>query len=265
MGKAVNYNDIVEIIKSDIKFIDDIVDVINSSIEDQSKTLNPALVDVLTSNINLVGVIINQINDFYGKVDFKSIDNFLSFLKTSTEKFSEMSKLQDPVDYDAIIKCIQNLSNVFSHALELQNIDIKKLDKDIKSYLGVVDSIISITERLISLSKLSGSVNYNAIVKYVQDLSKIINSISEIPVVKFKVIMGLVFIGIVMRLINFIAFDLLMHLPVYSISLLSIKQLSRMVRGLIAAMHTIEKFLHISVKLYFTLIMFLCIVNPNML
>ena len=66
MGKAVNYNDIVEIIKSDIKFIDDIVDVINSSIEDQSKTLNPALVDVLTSNINLVGVIINQINDFYG-------------------------------------------------------------------------------------------------------------------------------------------------------------------------------------------------------
>ena len=39
MGKAVNYNDIVEIIKSDIKFIDDIVDVINSSIEDQSKTL----------------------------------------------------------------------------------------------------------------------------------------------------------------------------------------------------------------------------------
>ena len=80
MGKAVNYNDIVEIIKSDIEFIDDIVDVINSSIEEQSKTLNPALVDVLTSNINLVGVIINQINDFYGKVDFKNVDNFLSFL-----------------------------------------------------------------------------------------------------------------------------------------------------------------------------------------
>ena len=86
MGKAVNYNDIVEIIKSDIEFIDDIVDVINSSIEEQSKTLNPALVDVLTSNINLVGVIINQINDFYGKVDFKNVDNFLSFLKISTEK-----------------------------------------------------------------------------------------------------------------------------------------------------------------------------------
>ena len=137
MGKAVNYNDIVEIIKSDIKFIDDIVDVINSSIEDQSKTLNPALVDVLTSNINLVGVIINQINDFYGKVDFKNVDNFLSFLKTSTEKISEMSKLQGPVDYDAIIKCIQNLSNVFSHALELQNIDIKKLDKDIKFGISI--------------------------------------------------------------------------------------------------------------------------------
>ena len=117
MGKPVNYNDIVEIIKSDIEFIDDIVDVINSSIEEQSKTLNPALVDVLTSNINLVGVIINQINDFYGKVDFKNVDNFLSFLKISTEKFSEMSKLQGPVDYDAIIKCIQNLSKVFSHIL----------------------------------------------------------------------------------------------------------------------------------------------------
>ena len=178
MGKAVNYNDIVEIIKSDIKFIDDIVDVINSSIEDQSKALDPALVDVLTSNINLVGVIINQINDFYGKVDFKNVDNFLSFLKTSTEKISEMSKLQGPVDYNAIIKCIQNLSNVFSHALELQNIDIKKLDKDIKSYVGVVDSIISITERLITLSKLSGRVDRNAIVKYIQGLSKIINSIS---------------------------------------------------------------------------------------
>ena len=71
MGKAVNYNDIVEIIKSDIKFIDDIVDVINSSIEDQSKTLNPALIDVLTSNINLVGVVINQINDFYGTTNLR--------------------------------------------------------------------------------------------------------------------------------------------------------------------------------------------------
>ena len=264
MGKAVNYNDIVEIIKSDIEFIDDIVDVINSSIEEQSKTLNPALVDVLTSNINLVGVIINQINDFYGKVDFKNVDNFLSFLKTSTEKFSEMSKLQGPVDYDAIIKCIQNLSKVFSHILELQNIDINKLDKDIKSYVGVVDSIISITEGLITLSKLSGRVDRNAIVKYIQGLSKIINSISEIPRVKFKDIIGLMLIVITMRFINLIAIDLLLHLPLYSMSMISIKQLGVMVRGLISAMHTIEKFLHTSVKLYFTLMMFRTTINPGL-
>ena len=265
MGKAVNYNDIVEIIKSDIKFIDDIVDVINSSIEDQSKTLNPALVDVLTSNINLVGVIINQINDFYGKVDFKSIDNFLSFLKTSTEKFSEMSKLQDPVDYDAIIKCIQNLSNVFSHALELQNIDIKKLDKDIKSYVGVVDSIISITERLIFLSKLSGQVDRNAIVKYIQGLSKIINSISEIPRIKSKDVIGLMLIVDVVRVLNLIVVDLLLHLPLYSMSLLSIKQLNGVVRGLMDSMHAIEKLLQSYTKLYFAITTFQSNTNPKLL
>ena len=174
MERAVNYNDIVEIIRSNVEFVNDVVDIIKSSVG-RSKLLNQTSINILMSNMNMISVLISQIDDFYGETNFTNTDHFLEFLKTSTEKLSSISKLTEHVNCDAIVKYMQNLSEFFSQATKIQIPNIKKLYKNIKSNVEVIDIIANITEKLARISNLSKQMGYKDIINPIQELSKIIN------------------------------------------------------------------------------------------
>ena len=263
MERAVNYNDIVEIIRSNVEFVNDVVDIIKSSVG-RSKLLNQTSINILMSNMNMISVLISQIDDFYGETNFTNTDHFLEFLKTSTEKLSSISKLTEHVNCDAIVKYMQNLSEFFSQATKIQIPNIKKLYKNIKSNVEVIDIIANITEKLARISNLSKQMGYKDIINPIQELSKIINRMTEIPRIKFKDIIGIMHIMGTMRLINLIAIDLLLHMPLYSRSLKSVKMVNEMIEVLIHAMDIIKNFLHTSSELYFTSMKSTTIMNPSL-
>ena len=200
MGKPVNYNDIVEIINSNIDLIENIVDVIKG--KNLSKIINDNINDIknLSTAISGVSKIISNIGDIQSSIlaakfninVFKALIK-LPYIKmlllryiSIYEYISDILKKIDSTNVNELSKRVGIIKNVIDSIVSIIN-DVEKSKTSSKTivYLNAISSSIAIINKLISNLNNIESVDEN-VAKNIEAIKNIICDFNELILIIIK-------------------------------------------------------------------------------
>ena len=188
MGKPVNYNDIVEIINSNIELIDKISDYI---VKSDIRKIPPKVIKNFKKNSKTILEFVSDINKYAKNVDEKGLLKFKEVIKSVTD----------------IVKNIND------------NIDVNPIKTLIKinSFNAILLELVGVFRSLRKLSKYADKINIRKLVNTMNGIEGITNIVNDMPTISpFVLAKLMMFTGLVGAL-SMVAMTLSSMIPVMSI------------------------------------------------